>query len=57
MLVSELEKEKTEFKIYAKRQQYDKSVNFGDDIIRDTENRKQNPLITPILSILKKKVL
>ncbi|WP_445431413.1 hypothetical protein [Chryseobacterium indoltheticum] len=57
MLVTELEKAKTEFKIYAKRQQYDKSVNLEDNIIRDTENRKQNPLITPILSILKKKVL
>lgn len=38
MLVTELEKAKTEFKIYAKRQQYDKSVNSGDDIITDTEN-------------------
>jgi len=38
MLVTELEKAKTEFKIYAKRQQYDKSVNLGDDIIIDTKN-------------------
>ena len=38
MLVTELEKAKTEFKIYAKKQEYGKSVNLGDDIIIDTEN-------------------
>lgn len=38
MLVTELEKAKTEFKIYTKKQEYGKSVNFGDDIIIDTEN-------------------
>jgi|GEM_PF-6248411 len=37
MLVTELEKAKTEFKIYAKKQQHEKSVNLEDDIIIDTK--------------------